>query len=387
MKPLISVFQWLAIAVVGASLSACGNDGVETAAPSALLVATYTVTGSDAHAVTQRFSGQVEASRQSSLGFEIGGELAQVLVDEGAEVSAGEVIARLDQSRLQAAQAEAQAALEQAQAQATLSAATYERVRQAREFDGVSTQEVDEALELQQRTQASQSAAQARLDRINVDIANAVIRAPYPASVIARFADEGQVLAAGQPVVEIQEAAALEVRLAVTGDALESLRTGAQVTLQIDQQPVAATVTAVIARRNLRTRAVEVILAIEAGAPARVGDIAELQFQRTIQQAGYWVPVDALVEGSGGVWNVLAITDTDLSLGTQVMRDTGATHQLKRRPVELLHEEADRVFVRGALQAGDQIVANGVQRVVPGQGVRVGQPADASVELAQEPAP
>jgi len=43
---------------------------------------------------------------------------------------------------------------------------------------------------------------------------------------------------------------------------------------------------------------------------------------------------------------------------------------LEPRPVEILHTEQDRVYLRGAVQDGDQVLAGGVHRVAPGQYVR-----------------
>ncbi|MEM1438114.1 MAG: efflux RND transporter periplasmic adaptor subunit [Pseudomonadota bacterium] len=353
-------------------LAACGDAPPPPEAPSALAIAPYTAVEADSYEVAQRFSGQVEAARRSSLGFELGGELAAVLVDEGATVSAGTVLARLDTARLIAARAEASAAVDQSRAQAELAAATLKRVEGALEFDGVSIQEVDEARERSQRTDAAAIAAEAQLRRIEIDLAKAEIRAPYDAAVVGRFADEGQVLGAGQAVLEVQEAASLEVRLSVTGDVVDSLANGARVELDIDGRAAAATVGAVIARRDLRTRAIEVILELDDGAPARVGDIAELRFDRTVRDTGFWVPVDALTEGARGVWNVLAVREGDRgNSDTEASKRTGATHVLERRPVEIIYQEADRVFVRGALEDGDTIVGGGLHRVVAGQGVRI----------------
>ncbi len=360
----------LAVAAVFASPAACGAEEVPTEAPSALAVSPYEVERADSYEMAQRFNGSVEAARRSSLGFELGGELAAVLVDEGATVAAGTVLARLDTARLRAARAEASAALKQAQAQTDLAKATLARIEGALEFDGVSIQEVDEARERAQRTESAATAAEARLQRIDIDLAKSELRAPYDAAVVSRFVDEGQVLGAGQAVLEVQEAAALEVRLSVSGGVVDSLARGARVELDIDGRAAAATVAAVIARRDLRTRAIEVILELDEGAPARVGDIAELRFDRTIREPGFWVPVDALTEGARGVWNVLAVREPGRD-APGVADSTGATHVLERRPVELVYQEANRVFVRGALEDGDVIVGGGLHRVVAGQGVRM----------------
>lgn len=359
------------------ALTGCSADDSPPAeaTPSALLVASETVQQQDQYQAVQRFSGQVEAARSSSLGFELGGELARVMVDEGARVSEGQILARLDQQRLRAARAEAQAALSQAEAQSELASATFRRIEGAREFNGVSPQDLDEARERAKRSTAAAAAARASLERLEIDLARSELRAPYDAAVIRRHADEGEVVAPGQPIVDVQEASALRVRLSVSGDALQTLSEGTAVTLQIDDQPVAATVAAVIARRNLRTRAVEVLFDIDPGAAARVGDIAELRAERSVRESGFWLPLDALSEGARGVWQVLAVMPLDRRDAEQA-RTTGATHRLENRPIEILYEEADRVYARGALRDGDRIVASGQQRVVAGQTVRVDERVD-----------
>ncbi|MEL6870836.1 MAG: efflux RND transporter periplasmic adaptor subunit [Pseudomonadota bacterium] len=370
----VGIRRYLLLIAVG-GLAACGGDDTfPQQSASALLVNAFEVEAADQYDALQRFSGQVMAARQSSLGFELGGELAAVAVDDGDQVSAGAELARLDTRRLAARRAEAAAALAQATSRADLARSTFERVERALAFEGVSTQEVDVARDNLTASETAQTAARSALQRVDIDLAKSVITAPYDGAVLVRLVDEGQIVAAGQPVFEFQESAALEVRLSVSGDALDTLATGAQVTLAINDQPVSATVTAIIARRDMRTRAVDVILAIDAGAPARVGDIAELRYARTVLEAGYWVPLDALTEGARGVWNVLAIMPAEDRLDAAEQRATGATHALQNRPVELLHHEDQRVFVRGGIAAGDVIVANGLQRVVPGQGVRVAQP-------------
>jgi multidrug efflux pump subunit AcrA (membrane-fusion protein) len=65
-----------------------------------------------------------------------------------------------------------------------------------------------------------------------------------------------------------------------------------------------------------------------------------------------------------------------------INRDDGDTGTLQRRDVEILHTEPDRVYVRGLLQAGDEIVARGAHRVVPGQRVRALPDAASTPETA-----
>ncbi|GAX36526.1 hypothetical protein [Nodularia sp. NIES-3585] len=48
----------------------------------------------------------------------------------------------------------------------------------------------------------------------------------------------------------------------------------------------------------------------------------------------------------------------------------GKSYTVQEKAVEILHQTGDRVLVRGTLQPGDRIVANGTHRVVPGQKVQ-----------------
>jgi hypothetical protein len=48
----------------------------------------------------------------------------------------------------------------------------------------------------------------------------------------------------------------------------------------------------------------------------------------------------------------------------------GQGWQVQQQTVEILHQNSDRAFVRGTLQANQRLVANGTHRLVPGQQVR-----------------
>lgn len=60
------------------------------------------------------FIGQVEASQNSDLGFELDGKISRILADEGDRVIKGQILAYLDIERLQAKKNELVAALKQA---------------------------------------------------------------------------------------------------------------------------------------------------------------------------------------------------------------------------------------------------------------------------------
>ena len=82
--------------------------------------------------------------------------------------------------------------------------------------------------------------------------------------------------------------------------------------------------------------------------------------------AGFWLPLTALTESSRGLWACFVVDALGDGRG-----GSAATHTLARRELEVLHTDGNRVYVRGTLQDGEQVVSEGLQRLVPGQRVRL----------------
>lgn len=351
------------------ALTACGgaDDEPGATAETVLLVPVARLAPADGYVVRREFAGRVEAARDSAVGFEIGGQLAEVLVDEGDRVDAGASLARLDTDRLQARRQEAAAALAQAEATLALAETTLARTAEALEFRGVSQQEYDEALRAERAARSAREAARARLTSVRVDLEKSVLKAPFDATVTRRAADEGEVLAPGQVLLELQERTAPRVRIGVAGDMLAAVAGREEHVLHVDGRALPARLRAVLPVRDAATRTVDAIFELAPDQGVLPGDLARLALEQPVETSGFWVPMGALAEGERGVWtNYVA---APLTAGEQ----TGAaTHVIEARAVEVLYEREDRVFVRGAVDAGEQVVVAGLHRIVPGQAVRVG---------------
>ena len=248
-----------------------------------------------------------------------------------------------------------------------------ERSEVAAEFEGISAQELDIAVDGANAARAGVAAARARLNSVQVDLDKSLLRAPFDATIVSRQLDEGQIVAAGEPVLHVQESAAPEVRIGVAGDLSKRLAPGDAQALMINGERIDATVRAVLPLRDPATRTVDVILTLAGGA-ALPGDIARLPLKQAIDEPGFWLPISALAEGNRGLW--IAYVVMPLDAGTP--NNSGATHFLQPRAVELLYEDTEQVYVRGALADGDLYVTGGLTRVVPNQQVRVAGAALAS---------
>lgn len=94
----------------------------------------------------------------------------------------------------------------------------------------------------------------------------------------------------------------------------------------------------------------------------RSGQLARLKLRYTVPAEGFWLPMAAMIGGRRGLWNAYVVEPSDTQEGVFLV---------KRRELQVLHSESDRTFVRGTLRDGDQVVAMGVHRLVPGQRIRL----------------
>jgi multidrug efflux pump subunit AcrA (membrane-fusion protein) len=366
----------------------------------------------DAYTIEREYVGEIVAGRTSSLGFESGGTVVAILVDEGASVTAGQPLARLDTRSLQTQRQQLVAQRDQAAAQlaelrngprqqdiaaARAAVADLEqqvslaRLQQGRREDlyqrgAISREELDQQTfgtgslenrlaqaqsqldELQVGTRPEQIEAQAarvrqleaQIQAVDVDLSKSVITAPFSGRVSQRLVDEGVVVGSGQTVLELVEGSTVEARIGVPADRADRLAVGSRQTIEVAQSPYPATVTALLPELDSTSRTVTAVLQVETSAPLTIGQTARLVLADTQPAEGFWVPSTALVQGERGLWSVyVAVPAGD---GTPVVA---------RRHIEIIHTEGDRVLVQGMVQPGDQVIPSGTQRVVPGQRVSV----------------
>ncbi|MEZ4215245.1 MAG: efflux RND transporter periplasmic adaptor subunit [Myxococcota bacterium] len=340
-----------------------GDD--DPPATDALPVATVRVALRAGFEVRERLAGRVVSPRRSELGFERGGRVAEVAVDDGERVAAGDVLARLDTRELAAQRRELEARVAATDARLELARATSERQRELRRADFASQQRLDEAVAGEKALAAQIAADRASLERVRVALELSLLRAPYDALVAARHLDEGTVAQPGQAVLSILERDAREVRVGVPPDVATRLEPGRRYAVEIDGQgdviEAGATLRRVVAAIDVATRTQTAVLALDADAPpVPDGALARVLFEREVAAPGAWVPIGALAEAQRGTWTAYA-----------VVRDADGAQRAERRQVEVLHGESDRAYVRGTLRDGDELVADGLHRLAPGLRVRV----------------
>ncbi|MBD2465250.1 efflux RND transporter periplasmic adaptor subunit [Oscillatoria sp. FACHB-1407] len=372
-------------------------------------VKTMSATMVQSYTVTRFYTGQVTATRSSELGFERSGALVWVGVDRGDRVEAGDILARLDtqnqgaqlnQLRAQKAQAEAvlqelrngprpevvataRSQVNDLQNQIALETLRRDRREYLHQEGAISREQLDEVAfnrsalqerlnaaksqlaELENGTRSEQIAAQLAVVRqldasiadLEITIAKSTLRAPFAGVIGERRLDEGTVVNAGQAIVRLVEGDLPEVEVGVPVEAIPQLTPGSTQVLQVGEIRYFATVLAIEPEVNPTTRTRTVVLAVNNADLVSLApnQVTRLEMTQEVSTTGFWLPTTALTPGDRGLWSCFVVVDG----------------KLERRDVEVLHTETDRVLVRGLLQSGDQVVTEGVQRLVPGQVVQV----------------
>ncbi len=241
-----------------------------------------------ARAGTLTASGTVEAT-EADLGFNFAGQITSIAVQEGDAVKAGEVLARLDASELDArqaaAQAQAQAAEavlrelergarpeELAQAQAAERAAQQRYEDAKRDVDraqrlfagGAISQEAhdkaqtafdvaqaayDQAREQRQLVQAgprperiaAQRAivrqAEAAVRQVDANLAHAVVEAPFDGVVTVKHREAGETVSPGLPVVTVMNPGDRWIRIYVPENEIGRVSLGQKAVIHSDSYP------------------------------------------------------------------------------------------------------------------------------------------------------
>ncbi len=324
------------------------------------------------------YAGKTLASRSSELGFKRGGEIAQVLVDIGDVVEKDQVLARLDSrtlaSNLNQAEADtalAQANLSAAKAEAQLAAKTEKRYRTLLEQGNISKQIYDEARLSLQIKRAQEQVAQANVKRAlaaananKIALTEAAIRAPFDGIIQSRYMDEGTQILGGTPALKLIELGPIKAHIGVPSRSLASLTIGGTYNLSWNGKAQPARLMAISPEVDPNTRTLNAVFKTNGGI-IPIGTVVELLLEQRVQTPGFWLPVSALTASDRGLWAVYVVNDEDI---------------VERRLVEVIHNEASRVYVRGLLSDRDRVVNSGVQRIVPGQTVFALRAEENSVE-------
>ena len=142
---------------------------------------------------------------------------------------------------------------------------------------------------------------------------------------------------------------------------LDDIKSGQSVKITVAGQIASGVVLAIGTDVTRATLTVPTRIALPAGSQVVPGAQAYLTLVERVNETGLWLPLTALTEGIRGLWNVyvlLPVADSTL-------------YRIETRDVQITYANEHSAFVSGALADAEQVVATGLQRLVPGQIVRL----------------
>ena len=185
-------------------------------------IESYEVKIIDEFIINKLLPGKITPKRQSILGFEISGKLKKVLVDLGDKVKAGDLLAELEDS-------EALANYNEAKAKLSMFEKVFNRSKSLNLENFVSDQELE-------RAESNFLVAEAQFDKALIKFQQTKILAPYDGIIQNRFLDEGSIINASIPIVEILDSQYVEAKVSLPKSLINSLDIGKVYKFLIDNE-------------------------------------------------------------------------------------------------------------------------------------------------------
>ena len=302
-------------------------------------------------------SGQIQPRYTSNVGFLVAGRLVSRNVDLGAVVKTGDLLARIDpvdfQNKIVAAQSQVAAA------QADLDLATPEEARLRKLLNEGYTTRVryEQALSALEGAKARMEGAQANLRLADDQMKYATLLAPTDGVVTATGADPGQVVSAGQMIVQIAKLEEREAVFAVSPQDAALAHPGMPVEVWLQDKPeerVSGTIREIAPSADPTTGTYTVKVTLPHPSPdMRLGAI---------------VVGEATVAG-GIVTRIPATALLQTGERPEVWVVSQSDSAVRKRPVKVLRYDADSVTVSEGLAKGDLVVIAGVNSLADGQKV------------------
>ena len=178
-------------------------------------------------------------NRDAKLAPLVPGRIARVLVTEGDRVSAGQVLAELENAQLKDQERQAEAAVAQAEANLENARASAKRNENLLQRGIAARKEVEDARTQLAVSEAAHRQASAAFSVAKSQLGRAEIRAPFAGTVVRRFLGVGDQVdgSGGQPVVEVAAIEALELLGTVPANRLNDIKTGETFKFTTDAAP------------------------------------------------------------------------------------------------------------------------------------------------------
>ena len=351
----------LAVVAVGTAAWAWKANGARATAPAEAQVRPARVIEINYHLRGRStvMAGTVVPRIEATFGFRVAGKIVERLVDVGATVHQGQVIARLDPADYRLAVDNARAALASADADWQRAKADHERYQALRNTAAYMAQTMETRQSAAMTAQARVDQARSQLATAENNLAYTVLHADATGVVTAVVAEVGQVMAQGQGVVKVARTDELEILVGVPENRLAAMRQVPEATFELwsdkgtkyaarlrELSPSADPVTRTYPAR---------FTVVERPAFIGLGMTATLTFERADLAPVANVPLSAIFQH--GTQPAVWVVDR-------------ATGEVSLRDVTIARWRDDTAAILSGVKHGELVATAGVHKLEPGQKVK-----------------
>lgn len=296
------------------------------------------------------FFGRVVARQTVDLAFQVGGQIVEFPLEEGAFLAKGALVAKMDQQPFELA-------LEEASAQNKQAARTTDRYKQLVGSTVAESNLLDAETQLELSTIALKNAER--------EMANATLHAPFDAIVSERLQPNYSTVAVGTPVVRLHDMSDLRIEIDVPEQLFQRAGQNADATIFAEFPASDGQFPLEIKEFNAETAQVgqtyTITLGMEPpegltilpGSSARVTAILHTGIEHVE------VPASAILIENDNSTSVMVFTPTG-----------GLEGSVTKTSVEIAPLDDGRVAVVSGLTPGQEYVAIGGDRLTDGEAVR-----------------
>ncbi|EGJ11014.1 efflux RND transporter periplasmic adaptor subunit [Rubrivivax benzoatilyticus] len=342
--------------VAAVVVAGCAPADDETGPAAAPRVTVQTLAPADL-AVTEDLQGRVAAWRSAEIRAQVGGIVQQRLFEQGAEVEAGKPLFQIDPRPFQAELEMAAASLQRAEAALARAQLQEQRLAPLVAAEAVSRQAYDDAVSAREQAAAEVALARATLARRRLDLQFTTVTAPIAGRIDQALVSEGALVSAGDtaPMARVQQIDRVYVDLRQPAtSAAAALPAAAEVQiLDARGAPTGLSGRVLMSGIDVDIGTGERLLRVAVANPQRQllpGQFVQARLTRAHYDAALTLPQHAVfrVGGQAQVWVV------------------DAQQRAHAVPVELGELVQRRYRVAAGLQAGQQIVVAGGERLHEG---------------------
>ena len=304
-------------------------------------------------------SGTVVSLNDSRIASEIEGVLTW-LADVGADVDAGDIIARINPQLIRIEVARAEADVARLRSDFDYRDRQLARTEELATKNSVSQTLLDETRAQREQAQHMLNDANAALEFARANLQRTEIRAPFAGHVVARLAAVGEFVSVGEDVIRLVDTHRIEISLPASIALTRFIQPGAEVPVSSDTVERQHTVRTVVPVGDAVSRMVEIRLSA-GDSEWLVGTPVQISLPSDAPVSTVAVPRDALVERSGQ------------SFVYKVSEDSVA----EQVTVQIRSVVGLWVGITNGIAPGDQVVVRGAERLSPGQAFEVIDTPDA----------